>query len=92
MEFQNLRGDTRRVGVLDVSLTAEVLRGKAPKNTVQRVAGEVMAEGVQRMTAAAASIRAGIIEVKPRNARRCKVGPGGCDFYDLCRVSKWTLS
>ena len=92
MEFQNLRGDTRRVGVLDVSLTREVLRGKAPKNTVPRVAAEVMDEGIQRMAAVASSIRAGVIEVKPRNTKRCKVGPGGCDFYDLCRIPKWTLS
>ena len=92
MEFQNLRGDTRRVGVLDVSLTPDVLRGKPPKNTVSKVAAEVMDEGIQRMAAVAASIRAGVIEVKPRNTKRCKVGLGGCDFYDLCRVPKWRMS
>jgi len=91
MEFQNLRGDARRVGVLDVSLTVEVLHGKTPKHTVPKVASDVMEVGVQRMSSVAASIRAGVIEVNPRDPKRCKVGIGGCDFYDLCRVSKWRL-
>lgn len=91
MEFQSLRDDFRRVGVLDASLTAEVYRGKPHKNTLTQVAADVIADGVARMTAAAAAIRAGQIDPAPRDSARCNPGRGGCDFYALCRVPRWKL-
>jgi ATP-dependent helicase/DNAse subunit B len=90
IEFYNLRGKPRRAGVLEESLMGHLLTTPKYQGVLASV-DELVAIGKDNMTDNARKIRSGKISVEPNDTKRCKKGPFGCDFYDLCRVNKWRL-
>ncbi len=89
VEFHNLRGyDKRRVGVIEQSMTRDILNGSLDRSAIVQPLAPLMDAGRARMAAAALQIRAGVIAVEPRETGRCHYGQGGCEFYDLCRIPK----
>jgi ATP-dependent helicase/DNAse subunit B len=90
IEFQNLRGKPDRRGVLESALVRETISADRAPGILQSLDGLVQI-GARNMREKATSIRQGKISVEPKDSRYCHIGPHGCDYFDLCRITKWRL-
>ncbi len=88
LELYNLRGDTRRAGVIDESLKNQLMAPGKYKGVSVAVA-EIAAAGREHMIEAAQDMRRGVISIEPLDPERCKKTAYGCEFYDVCRINKW---